>query len=68
MTPATEYSDTIRFYDVPGGLNFRDIGGYETADGRRVSYGQLFRFGLMSDFEDGAVQEIAALGIRNGAS
>jgi len=65
MTPVTEFPDTIRFYDVPGGLNFRDIGGYETADGRRVRYGQLFRSGLMSGFEDKAVEEIAALGIRS---
>jgi protein-tyrosine phosphatase len=62
---ATDYPENIRFYDVPGGLNFRDVGGYATVDGRRVRYGQLFRSGLMSGFEDGAVGEIAALGVRS---
>ena len=65
MTPATDFPATIRFHDVPGGLNFRDIGGYATADGRTVRYGQLFRSGQMSGLHGDAAAQIAGLGIRS---
>lgn len=65
MKPATEFPENIRFYDVSGGLNFRDIGGYKTEDGRTVRYGQLFRSGVMSGLQEDAIEEIAALGIRS---
>lgn len=65
MIPATEFPANVRFYDVAGGLNFRDLGGYETVDGRRVRYGELFRSGMMSGLEDDAIAEVAALGIRS---
>lgn len=65
MIPSTDFPETIRFYDVAGGLNFRDIGGYENEDGHTVRYGQLFRSGVMSALQEDAVEEIAALGIRS---
>ena len=37
-----------RIIPLEGGLNFRDLGGYETRDGRRVRWRSLFRSGVMS--------------------
>lgn len=36
-----------RVLPLEGGHNFRDLGGYETADGGRVKWGSLFRSGTM---------------------
>ena len=33
----------VRMIYIPGANNIRDIGGWPTADGRRVKYGRLFR-------------------------
>lgn len=44
--------------------NFRDFGGYATADGRRVRWGQLYRSGQLDRVEADDQAEIARLGIR----
>ena len=44
--------------------NFRDFGGYATADGRRVRWGQLYRSGQLDRVESLDQQAIAELGIR----
>jgi protein-tyrosine phosphatase len=44
--------------------NFRDFGGYDTADGRRVRWGQLYRSGVMSQLSEADRWAIAALGVR----
>tara|TARA_X000000950_G_scaffold222060_1_gene267478 strand:+ start:3300 stop:4394 length:1095 start_codon:yes stop_codon:yes gene_type:complete len=41
-----------RLLPLQGGRNFRDIGGYATADGRSVKWGQVFRSGVMHDITD----------------
>ncbi|MEM1249148.1 MAG: tyrosine-protein phosphatase [Acidobacteriota bacterium] len=46
-----------------GQPNFRDLGGYETADGGRVKWGQLFRSGEMSGLTAADAEQLAALGI-----
>jgi protein-tyrosine phosphatase len=46
---------------MPGIPNLRDIGGHETADGRRVRTGLVFRSGQL-DRSDGA--DLAGLGVR----
>jgi protein-tyrosine phosphatase len=38
-----------RLLPLEGGRNFRDIGGYETVDGSRVKWGQVFRSGVMTE-------------------
>jgi protein-tyrosine phosphatase len=53
-----------RIVPLEGGINFRDLGGYETADGRRVRWGQVYRSARLSELTDGDVARIAALGIR----
>lgn len=49
---------------VDGAPNFRDIGGYETADGSRVRSGKLFRSGMLVGLSDDGVATLDALGIR----
>ncbi len=41
-----------RLLPLTGGRNFRDIGGYETEDGKRVKWGQVFRSGVMTGITD----------------
>ena len=46
-----------------GPVNFRDLGGYKSADGRRVRWGRVFRSdALLLDDED--LEDFAGLGIR----
>lgn len=50
-----------RFVPVEGGRNFRDVGGYRTADGRTVRWGVLYRSGSMGNLTPAGKQTIAAL-------
>ncbi len=46
-----------------GGVNFRDIGGYAIADGRRLKWGVLFRSGHMANLSTADKRLFAALDI-----
>ena len=46
-----------------GTPNFRDFGGYTTADGRRVKWGKLYRSGQLSNLTPGDVELLEALAI-----
>ncbi len=52
-----------RVLPLEGGRNFRDLGGYETADGRRVKWGQVFRSGVMHDLTSADYDYLSGLGI-----
>jgi protein-tyrosine phosphatase len=45
-------------------FNFRDLGGYETTDGRRVRWGTLFRSDSLERLSDGDREVLGALGLR----
>jgi len=53
-----------RFLPLKSVLNFRDIGGYETADGKRVKWGQVYRAANMSRVTESDQRYLANLGIR----
>jgi protein-tyrosine phosphatase len=53
-----------RQIELAGQDNFRDLGGYETLDGRRVRWRQLYRSGELSGLSDGDVARLEGLGIR----
>ena len=53
-----------RHVELDGQSNFRDLGGYETIDGRRVRSGQLYRSGRLTTLSDADVERLTALGIR----
>jgi protein-tyrosine phosphatase len=52
-----------RFLPLERGHNFRDLGGYAAADGRRVRRGVIFRSGTMSDLTEDDVEQLNRLGI-----
>ena len=60
MAPPTKNS---RFISIPGSLNFRDFGGYEPQDGKRIKRGLLFRSGMLTDIPASATDEFACLDI-----
>ena len=47
-----------------GGINFRDIGGYATADGRRVNWSRIFRSGHLSNLTGSDMRVFEKLNIR----
>lgn len=53
-----------RHIPLEGQANFRDLGGYQTADGRTVIWRQLYRSGRLSRLTDKDVEQLEALGIR----
>ncbi|WP_439425644.1 tyrosine-protein phosphatase [Oenococcus alcoholitolerans] len=44
--------DKRRLLPVKGGYNFRDIGGYTSANGQKIRWGKIFRTSSMSDLDD----------------
>ncbi|MDS0887033.1 tyrosine-protein phosphatase [Raoultella ornithinolytica] len=48
----TTYSRHPAFLSLQGGINFRDLGGLHTADGRRIREGKLLRSGALHQMTD----------------
>jgi protein-tyrosine phosphatase len=53
-----------RIISLQGGINFRDLGGYVGADGRRIRWRRLFRSGSTHVLSDADRRSLADLGIR----
>lgn len=53
-----------RVLPLQGGRNFRDLGGYVTADGRRVKWGRIYRSGSMAELTLTDYDYLSNLGIR----
>ncbi|WP_066187838.1 tyrosine-protein phosphatase [Gracilibacillus timonensis] len=49
---------------IEGAINFRDLGGYPTVDGRQVKKGLLFRSGDLSQLTEKGKQQLFDLGVR----
>ena len=56
-------SVTQRLVPFSGVLNFRDLGGYETDDGRHTRWGRLFRSDAMHDLTEEDLEVFRGLGI-----
>jgi len=41
-----------RHIDIKGGYNIRDLGGYKTKDGGTITWGKIFRAGLLTHIKD----------------
>lgn len=50
---------------LSGAVNFRDLGGYATADGRRVCRARVFRADQLADLSDEDLRVVRALGLRH---
>jgi protein-tyrosine phosphatase len=53
-----------RHVPLDGQPNFRDLGGYETVDGRKVKWGQVFRSGELPRLSEGDIEQLEKLHIR----
>ena len=53
-----------RHVELEGDPNFRDLGGYETTDGHRVKWGEVFRSGELSHLTPEDVGVLEDLGVR----
>lgn len=56
--------DKRRFVPLEGGINFRDLGGYETTDSKRVRWGQVYRTGSLAKLTTSDMEIVARLGIK----
>lgn len=52
-----------RLIDLEGVSNFRDLGGYETADGRAVKWRTIFRSDTLAALTDNDVETVCDLGV-----
>lgn len=59
----TEHEVAERLLPLEGGNNFRDLGGYDTQDGRQVKWGVLYRSGAMNGLTDADYRYLSQLGI-----
>ncbi|MGE0666409.1 MAG: tyrosine-protein phosphatase [Sphingomonadales bacterium] len=53
-----------RRMDLQGATNFRDLGGYEAADGRTVKWRHLYRSNALAALTDADLEHIGGLGIK----
>lgn len=56
---------SVRLLPLEGGRNFRDLGGYQTVDGRTVKWGHIFRSGVMHELTGNDYSYLADLGIKS---
>ena len=54
-----------RHVALEGDPNFRDLGGYRGADGKRVRWDQVFRSGTLQELTDADVTELGRRGLRS---
>lgn len=59
----TRYRLAERLVPLAGAMNFRDVGGYQTADGRFVRWGKIYRSAALSGLTPEDMAKIEALGI-----
>jgi protein-tyrosine phosphatase len=55
---------SIRRLPLEGTPNFRDLGGYETTDGRFVRWGMLYRSGVLTGLTPSDLSYLSQLGIK----
>jgi protein-tyrosine phosphatase len=61
---AAALKESRRVLDLEGGVNFRDLGGYRTADGRVTKWGVLYRSGSPAGLTEKDMDALAKRGIR----
>ena len=56
-------TNTVRRLYFSGAKNFRDLGGYQTLDGRTVRWGMLYRSDNLHNLTDADLTRLSALGL-----
>ena len=64
LSEGSKFVVSDRRVPLKGSVNFRDLGGYETSDGRRVKWGQVFRSDNLGRLTDRDVSFLQRMGIR----
>src|SRR3546814_7173985 len=64
MRSSDAVTTTTRLLPLQGGRNFRDLGGYQTHDGRSVRWGRLYRSGSMAALTTADCELLNGFGIR----
>jgi protein-tyrosine phosphatase len=54
-----------RIVPLQGGINFRDLGGYQTTDGRRVRWGRVYRSGSLGGLSEADQTYLAHMGLKS---
>jgi protein-tyrosine phosphatase len=54
----------VRRISLQGVVNFRDLGGYATADGRLTRWGQIFRSDVLADLTDEDLSVLSGIELR----
>ena len=54
----------LRVLPLEGGRNFRDLGGYATADGKTVKWGEVYRSGVMAGLTSADYDYLSSIGIK----
>ena len=67
-TPVPAAAEPERHVALDGQPNFRDLGGYETTDGRTVRWGQVYRSGELPRLSDNDVAKLEELEIHTVVS
>jgi len=49
---------------LEGAVNFRDVGGYHTADGRAVRWGRVYRAGQLHNLTDSDLAKLTQMGLK----
>ena len=53
-----------RMLDLKGGVNFRELGGYSTIEGKHIKWHKILRSGNMTDLTDDDLQFLTDYGLR----
>ena len=61
----TKHTERARALDVEGAYNVRDIGGYETRDGRTTCWGKYLRADTLANLSPAGVNTLLEYGIKN---
>lgn len=54
-----------RVLALEGAINFRDLGGYKTIDGRQLKWQTLYRCGMLNHLSETAVKQLSSLGVKS---
>ena len=61
----TKHAEHTRALDVEGAYNVRDLGGYETDDGRMTRWGKYLRADTLANLTSDGVETLISYGISN---